>query len=308
MRGLIDRLLNSHHGVAHDDRGVATIFVILAMTATLVGAALAIDVGRYVLEARSAQNSADATALAVATDCALTGTPIADYMPYRKEGQRITAPACGSNEATITVTKTVDQTFLQQSVGDVNRSATAKWGTIGTASTLPIVIADCDFTAVESQTVTLYLDDPKPQSGCSSLPGGFSQLFGDDCNVTITAGNLAPGKTGGDLQKDVPCITDPNGPPALPYPVLIPIYDAQACADAGCKGKGPYLIKGFALLNVTGYSFNGNAYDGSLDKKCPEDKDRGKYCIRGTFEKWVTTRGTPGPSENFGVTQVYLSD
>ena len=291
-----------------DDRGVATLFVILSMAAILIGAALAIDVGRYVLEARSAQNSADATALAVATDCALTGSPIVDYTPYRKDGQTTNTPACGSNEATITVTKTVDQTFLQQSVGDVNRSATAKWGTIGTASTLPIVIADCEFTADFGETVTLYLDDPKPQTGCSSLPGGFSQLLGEDCEVTITAGGFAPGKPGGDLQKDVPCITDPNGPPALPYDVLIPIYDAQACADAGCKGKGPYKILGFALLRVSGYSFNGNAYDGTLAKKCPDDKNRGKYCIRGLYKKFVTTQGTPGDSQDFGVSQVYLSD
>ena len=63
-----------------DDHGVATIFMILAILALLVGAAFATDVGRYVLEARSAQNSADATVLAVATDCVATApTPIADY-------------------------------------------------------------------------------------------------------------------------------------------------------------------------------------------------------------------------------------
>ena len=51
-----------------DDHGSATIFVVLAMTAMLVGAAFAIDVGQYVVHARSAQNTADATVLAVATD------------------------------------------------------------------------------------------------------------------------------------------------------------------------------------------------------------------------------------------------
>ena len=62
------RWMTRHHH--RDDQGVATIFLILAMAFVFVGAALAIDVGRYVSEARSAQNSADATALAVATDCA----------------------------------------------------------------------------------------------------------------------------------------------------------------------------------------------------------------------------------------------
>jgi hypothetical protein len=99
------RRLNDSH---RDDSGVATIFVIIAMTAILVGAAFAIDVGGYVATARSAQSSADGTVLAVAADCALPGTPIGDYLAYRKDGQTISDPACGNGEATITVTDDVD--------------------------------------------------------------------------------------------------------------------------------------------------------------------------------------------------------
>ena len=121
----------------HSDRddGVATIFLVLAMTSMLVGAGFAIDVGQYVVHARSAQNSADATALAVATDCALAGAPIADYSQYRKTGQTITAPACGDHEATIAVTKDVEGLFLRQNAGAVKRTATAKWGTLSGANT-----------------------------------------------------------------------------------------------------------------------------------------------------------------------------
>src|SRR5262245_6081955 len=90
-----------------DDRGVATIFLVLAMLAMLVGAAFAIDVGRYVAEARSAQNSADATALAVATDCAYNdGNLLADYSGYLKDGQMIdddTPPSCAGPEIFIRV-------------------------------------------------------------------------------------------------------------------------------------------------------------------------------------------------------------
>jgi hypothetical protein len=291
-----------------DDSGVATIFVILAMTAVVIGAALAIDVGGYVAAARSAQNSADATVLAVATDCALAGAPIADYSPYRKDGQSISTPACGAYEATITVTKQVDGLLLAQSAGDVNRSATARWGTLAEANTVPLVIADCEFRAPSvGETVTLYLDDPKPQSGCSSLPGGFSQLDKADCSVPIAAGGTVAGVTGvGGLQNKVACLTNPPPAAALPRTVLIPIYSASACQAIDCKGKGPYLILGFAALEVTGYSLNGSVYDGSLGKKCPDEKDRGKYCIRGTFTEFTTSQGTPGPSTDFGVSQVYL--
>ncbi len=290
-----------------DDSGVATIFVILAMAAVVVGAALAIDVGGYVLAARSAQNSADATVLAVATDCALTGAPIADYAPYRKDGQTITAPACGSGEATITVTKNVDGLLLAQSAGDVDRSATARWGTLASATTVPIVIADCEFSPLildGGADITIYLDDTKPQTGCSSLPGGFSQLRDDVCAVDITAGGTAPGQPGAALNKIVPCITNPTAP-ALPRTVLIPMYDAAACQASGCKGNSQYPILGFAGFKVTGYSFNGNNYDGTLGKKCP-DETRGKYCLRGDFVPEITSGGTPGPSTDFGVTQVYL--
>jgi hypothetical protein len=291
------------------DRGSATIFVILAMVAVLVGAAFAIDVGQYVVAARSAQNTADATVLAVATDCAYTGAPIADYSPYRKPGQTISAPTCGSGEATITATKEVGGLLLKQSAGDVDRSATAKWGTLSGASTLPIVISDCEFTqagSVGDVDIVVYLDDPKPQSGCSSLPGGFSQLDGDGCSVPIDAHSMAPGKPGGDLQKVVPCITNPS-PPELPHEVLIPIYNAAACQAAGCNGQGPYLIDGFATFLVTGYSFNGNNYAGTLGKQCP-DKDRGRYCLRGGYLKFAESNGTPGPSTDFGTFQIYLSD
>ena len=111
------------------DRGAAAIFVVIALPVIIIGAAFAIDVGSYVLQARSAQNSADATALAVATDCALYGAPTADYSPYRKDGQSISSPTCVDGEATIDVSKGVDNVLLRQSAGTVDRSATAAWQT-----------------------------------------------------------------------------------------------------------------------------------------------------------------------------------
>jgi hypothetical protein len=302
------RWLNDPDTLRRDD-GVTTIFLVLAMTAMLIGAALAIDVGHYVVEARSAQNSADATVLAVATDCALHGGPIADYSPYRKDGQTISAPVCGDGQATITVTKPVGKIFVQPA-GDVDRSATAIWGALAGASTLPIVISDCEFDQQILEgtiDITLYLDDTKPQSGCSSLPGGFSQLAGAGCAVAVTSGDTVAGDPGADLQKVVPCITNPTSP-SLPHDVLIPIYDAAACEAAGCTGKGPYLIRGLATFRVTGYSFNGNNYAGSLDKKCPDEQERGRYCIRGDFIRDATSGGTPGPGADFGTYQITLTD
>jgi Putative Flp pilus-assembly TadE/G-like len=288
------------------DHGASTVFLILAMTAMLIGVGLAVDVGQYVVHARSVQNSADATVLAVATDCALTGSPIADYSPYRKTGQTISTPSCGSGQATITATQDVGGLFLQQSTGDVDRTATAKWGTIGTANVLPLVISNCEFSQAllnGSTDITIYLDDTKPQSGCSSLPGGFSGLDSNGCEVTITAGNLAAGQPGVGVLTQIMqngCITP------VPKTVFVPMYNSVACQAANCKGLGPYPIVGFAVFKITGYSFNGNNNGGTLGKNCPDQQLRGKYCLRGDFIKFTTTQGTPGPSTDFGLTQVYL--
>src|SRR5262245_10921831 len=71
-----------------DDQGVAAIFLVLAMAAILISAGFAIDVTRFSQENSSAQHSADATALAVATDCVLSSThapqAAASYDMYRK--------------------------------------------------------------------------------------------------------------------------------------------------------------------------------------------------------------------------------
>src|SRR5262245_47238155 len=137
------RRLNLNH---RDDQGVVGLFVVGTLTVLLVAAALAIDVGKYVVENRQAQNSADATVLAVATDCARTGSPVADYTPYYKGGQSINSPVCGSGETTITVTKPVtDGILLKDDARTVKRSATARWGSLGTATTVPITISDCEF-------------------------------------------------------------------------------------------------------------------------------------------------------------------
>ena len=300
-----------------DDHGVVTLLVVGLATVFLLAAAAAIDVTRFSQENSSAQHSADATAMAVATDCVLTKAPkaAATYEIYRKTPDQVISPAtpinsssCSAGKVTITVNNDVSAgLFLNRDARLVHKTAEVQWGTVGTATTVPITISNCEFSLAlldGTTDITLYLDDAKPQSGCSSLPGGFSQLVNSDCAVTVSAGGTVPGDPGADLKKQVPCITNPS-PPALPHDVLIPMYDAAACAGT-CKGHGPYPIQGFAMFHVTGYSFNGAANDGTLGKKCP-DESRGKYCIRGDFIRFVTSQGTPGPSTDFGIQQVFLS-
>lgn len=296
--------------VASDkDQGIATIFVVLMMPLLVLFGALVFDGGRGYLARRQTQNAADAGALAKATDCALQrGATV--FTAYETNGASLSnGPTCGTGTTTVSMSRTLPLIFARG--GTVERSATAKWGTIGTATTLPITISDCEFTQAllaGTTDIIIYLDDTKPQTGCSSLPGGFSQLEPGSayCGVVVSAGGFVDGQPGAPDPRLDDCITNPTAP-RLPHDVLIPMYDAAACQAAGCNGQGPYKILGFAMFHVTGYSFTGNRYGGTLGNKCPEDKDRGKYCIQGDFIKFVTSQGTPGPSTDFGVYQVYLA-
>jgi hypothetical protein len=298
-----------------DDQGIITIVVVCIFLVMLFGFAFATDVGIAVAATRSAQNSADAAALAEAQSCA-RGTGSFDPAPYIRTEEHETAatPTCGTNSVTVTVENTKDYTF-GQIVGldtfDVDRSATAKWGTLGGAHALPVAIASCEFSLAlldGTSDITLYLDDPKVQSGCMSIPGGFSQLEAADtaCRVDIDVNGDVAGKPGGDLHKKVPCITP------LPKDVLVPIYDETLLTkDQHDNGQGPYHILGFAVFHVTGYSFEGGNHDGTLGKDCPlragEDKNTvPKYCIRGDFIRFVTSQGTPGNSADFGAYLIYL--
>jgi Putative Flp pilus-assembly TadE/G-like len=288
-----------------DDGGVGTIFIVLAMLAVLVGVAFAIDVGRYVAEARSAQNSADATVLAVATDCARSGSPIADYSPYRKSDQSITTPACGSGEATITVTTPIsDGILLKQSAGDVDRSATARWGTIGSAKTTPLTISACEYSLAllnGPTDVIFYMADRTPHASCpggnDQPPGGFGWLDQTNCEVTTSVSNTVPGSNGASSHGAEGCVIALMG-----KEILVPIFQGFS----GSGSHADYTIVGYATIKLTGYSFNGNDNDG-LPKKCPEWKDRGNFCIQGDFVRFSTQAGTPGPSPDMGSYSVYLS-
>jgi putative Flp pilus-assembly TadE/G-like protein len=291
----------------HRDRGAAAIFVVLAVPVLILCGAFVFDGGRGILARRQTQNAADAGALAKATDC-VKGLSSTNFTPYQTDGVSLAnAPTCGSGTTTVSMKRTITAAFpIGVGPWDVIRSATAKWGSIGTGNTVPITISNCEFTQAlldGTTDIVIYLDDAKPQTGCSSLPGGFSQLLNVNCAVTVTAGGTVAGDPGGDVQKLVPCITNPTSP-ALPHDVLVPMYNAAACAGS-CNGHGPYPILGFAEFRVSSYSFNGNNFAGSLGNKCP-DQSRGKYCIKGDFIRFVYSGGTPGPSTDFGTNQVYL--
>ncbi len=93
--------------------------------------------------------------------------------------------------------------FLNRDARIVHRPATANWGTVSSANTVPITIAVCEFTPAMlngTDNIYLYLDHPSPLSGCSGGPGGFGSLTDteddDDCLTVSVVNNVADGGTG----------------------------------------------------------------------------------------------------------------
>ena len=301
--------------LSRDDDGATIIFVTLAMAAHAAHGVVGTRCRQHVLQQGPRVNSADARALAAAVNCA-QGKAIDTILPGVKTEHTIPPPdglsigsCAGHNQVTATVSQPQDFQFMPMS-HTVTRTATAKWGTIASSNVSPITIASCDFSQAlldGTAYITLYRDDPKPQSGCSSLPGGFSQLQSGDtqCSIEVDANGSVAGKPGGDLTRR--CRHQP-----LPIDVFVPIYNEQGMdPTAHNNGHGPYPILGYAMFHVTGYPFNGNANAGTL-QALPGTAGRPgadpKYCIRGDFIRMLAPgEAMPGPSQDFGVTKVYLT-
>jgi hypothetical protein len=218
----------------------------------------------------------------------------------------------------------------------VTRSGIARWGGIRAASVpSPITIAACEFspgTLPGTADIEFFLDDPKPQSGCSSPSGGFGRLSatndaqGDECitrPVQDGSGDwVIDGKAGNDLQKIIPCLDKVlNRPNQEDRTILIPLYDDGACGGR-CQGNNLYPIEGYAMVQLRGYVIKGNARLPAglppapstawcmkdLDDKKPGEETND--CIIGDFVETILPANLPnvvsgGP--NFGATRPYLS-
>ena len=111
---------------------------------------ISVDVGRVVAVHRSAQNSADAVALAMGKDCvARGGLASGGYNRYIRttpaigegQAQSLTDGSCGSGFVTATATETMNYSIAKVfGMTDtlVKRKATARWGQLASGVHLPV--------------------------------------------------------------------------------------------------------------------------------------------------------------------------
>ena len=314
-----------------DDRGVVTLLVILMIPILLLASAAAIDVSRFSQENSSAQHSADATAMAVATDCVRSGSPqgVSAYQQYRKPDQSIspaTPISCGSGLVRITIEKNVTGgLLLDRDARLVHKQAVVRWGSLNSASTAPVVISQCTFdlatangTTYPSAEVIIPLGAGGP--ACPGRPpGAFGWLdpgSPNPCSTTTTLNSsgqlVVHGNSGNGNVNPWDCITSVGVNGTL----MIPIYgascrDASPCAagqDAGVGNNNYYLILGYAEIQVTGWNLQHGSPNraGSPVPTCPGSGSAS--CIRGRFVRFATQLGSSGTGGNFGVQLIYLSE
>jgi Flp pilus assembly protein TadG len=330
-----------------DDSGAVTIFVVIAMPVLILFAALTFDGARGYVARREAQNSADAAALAMATDCAKASSPVqvaacvsgadttaGNYKRSLAQRSSITPENVVSADTYCDTTAGMCKATMQQPIGfhfapggrSVIRSATARWGAIGSAITAPVVISQCTFdlatvngTTFPSAETIIPLGSGGPE--CPGRPpGAFGWLdtgLDGPCSIKTTTVNtsgqhIVHGNTGNGNVNPWDCITQVgvNGK------IMIPIYGAACNSPSPCivnqnDGNGNnnyYLILGYAELEVTGW----NLQHGS-PKKAGTPVPSGPMCsgsnscIRGRFVRFATQQGSSGPGADFGIKRVYLS-
>jgi hypothetical protein len=306
-----------------DDAGVTTILVVLCSAFLLAVVAIAVDVGRAVAVARSAQNSADAVTLAMARDCVERGglSP-AGYNTYIRasaaigNGQtaNLTAGSCPAGSVTATAHETIDYTFAKvigMTNTTVNRPATAKWSQLSAGVIFPFTFSACAFP--DSFT-----------TGNATTPGTALMLYGQvnrtscarDGDTTGQSSNSKGFVTDGCVLKSLSqTLHDANGnsftgtscdSSSLDFyvgkDVLLPVWGSAT----GGGGGSDYTITNLVGFHVLGWSGNGSEKGGAMTARCmvgsftgdlTTQGDSNKPCLYGYVTSFVSTAGgTTGAS------------
>ena len=280
-----------------EEDGATAVIVAISLVVLFGMGALVIDVGNLYWERRQLQNGADAAALAAAQDLAA-----GDSAATAEDTARTYTSANNTRDAYVediyqptttsvtveTITGDADESgtiasFLASILGVDNyftqASATAAWGDIAGAATIPITICEDAWNHLTGNGTVLpsagssilrigvppgQLDadiDCSNPGGGDVPPGGFGFLDADaNCEAHVATDGWSDGETGNtpDIAGSSPCdakdfydvLIDAvdNG-----TKLLIPIFDEYD--EQGSSGQ--YHIIGFGALELRGYTING---------------------------------------------------
>jgi len=307
-----------------DDSGAGTIVIVFCMVLLLGAVGIAIDASRAVAVTRSAQNSADAVALAMAKDCVgplrQLVVPTTGYNRFIRtdpaigngQSQAFVAGGCTSGFVKARATETMDYTFAKVfGVSNTTRTrhATARWGELASGVIFPFTFSNCAFPDSFTQ-------------GNATTPGTRMMLYGQTTRTSCprdgdTTGQSSNSKGfilgGCQLTSIGGMLTDANGnnfggtncdSTSLDYyvgkDVLLPVWGSAT----GVPGGSNYTITTLVGFHVLGWSGNGNERSmSSMSARCTATDgfigvvpgDSNKPCLYGYVTSFTsTTGGTTG--------------
>lgn len=308
------------------ERGAAAVVVAFTMVVLLGFAALAVDVGAMYAEKAQLQNGADATALAIAGDCAQginCATAMADADNHlasdnANDGSSglfsVTQPSSNSvrvetNAQANGSTNDSFALFFAKVLGNdttvIHASAVASWGSPSAATTLPWTISKCVYEKYLSPS---QLADLTATGTFSGDPTPTHVLLRYDENAPDFPGcapqnGYAPGGFGW-LDRENGCSayvdlanSEMGNEPGNNFPsecngILATLKDEPIMLPifstaTGTGQHATYELIGFIAFQVTGYKFGGGPTVTSLDPAAPSCTGNCRG-IQGYFTRYVS--------------------
>mgnify|MGYP001095823679 CR=1 FL=1 len=308
------------------EKGAATVMVAVLMVALLGCAALVVDVGAMYAEKAQLQNGADATALAIADQCA-NGTPCTTAMSD-PDNLLAGANANDGSSGTFSVTQPTGSSVrvetnaqaagstadsftlffarvLGQESSVIHASAVASWGPPSGATTLPWTISQCVFEKYLSPS---QLSELNSTGGFTGDPIPTHILLRYDENTPdypgcVPQNGYAEGGFGW-LDRDTGCTADIDisqseigNDPGNDFPSectsIIPTLKNEPIllpifsTATGTGQHATYGLVGFIAFQVTGYKFGGGPSLTSLDPAAPSCNGNCRG-IQGFFTRYVS--------------------
>lgn len=314
------------HSRKDNERGAAAVIVAFSMVALLGFGALAVDVGAMYAEKTQLQTGADATALAIAAECAEgISCPAAMVDPGNRladdnanDGSSgvlsVTQPSSTSVrvETNAQAAGSTDDSFtlyfaraLGQDTSVIHAAAEASWGAPSSATTLPWTISQCVF---EQHLTPTQLFDLEHNGTFSGDPSDAHILLRYDENTPdypgcVPQNGYAEGGFGW-LDRDTGCSADIDiaaaevgNDPGNDFPnectgIISSLMDEPIMVPifstaTGSGQHATYTLTGFIAFQVTGYKFGGGPSLTSLDPDAPSCNGNCRG-IQGYFTRYVS--------------------
>lgn len=286
---------------SHRERGAVAVVVALLMVPLIGFAALAIDVAAMWSQKQRLQVAADASAIAIAQDCARNNCrqPLttAQSLTTANFGTgalaHILTPSLSPSSRQVEVSATAVSRHLFAPVLGFNSSpvgatARATWYAPNAGiAVLPLTFSWCDFVAqtgggVPSQTSSRVINFDKDYDGtCTGpshlqVPGGFGWVVPNQAGCLV--GSTVLDQLSSDTGNSLPSGCSESDFIAVQNKiVLLPLFD-----QAGDNGTGGwYHVYGYVAFKLTGYKFQQSNIHWGDNTGCD------KNCIKGYFTQFA---------------------